>query len=119
MVTVVIVPLVALMKDMLQNIETRHKDQIGCSEWKPSSKDFILAECLGGKCQVIFVQVENAVCIDFMTLLSHLQESAQLARIVVDEAHCLKLWSLFRPALKKVLALRAQVEVPFVFLTAT
>ena len=57
-----------------------------------------------------------------MQLLQQLAARRQLARLVVDEAHCVSTWGHdFRPEYKELGKLRAQLgkQVPFMALTAT
>ena len=78
--------------------------------------------CPGGTLKLLYVTPERlAKSMTLRELLTQLAERGMLARIVVDEAHCISEWGHdFRPDYRKLGELRASFpSVPFMALTAT
>jgi superfamily II DNA/RNA helicase len=109
-VTVVIVPLVALCKDL----EDRAKSyNLSFIRWR---KDTTVAHLDG--LHLIFVTVELAVGSEFGRAMDYLSERKRLHRLVIDEVHLVWMWKSFRPAMERLAGLRRWFS-SFVLLTAT
>jgi ATP-dependent DNA helicase RecQ len=121
-VTLVISPLVALMRDQVQNLKARSAfDHIGCaylnSLQSPDEQREILDLLRYGSIKLLYVAPERFRSSAFTEVLSQLK----IARFVVDEAHCISEWGHdFRP---DYLVLRNAVELlkhpPLMAVTAT
>lgn len=116
-IALVVTPLIALMKDQVQNLNDRGVRA--------------LAVYMGMTKREIDVTLNNAAYGDFKFLyLSPERLSTQIFRnyvqmmdvsyIVVDEAHCISQWGYdFRPDYLKISELRKIVDAPVIALTAT
>jgi ATP-dependent DNA helicase Q5 len=123
-VTVVISPLIALIKDQMEHL----------------AKNSIVAESINSKLgakdrqrvlddlrarrpatSLLYVTPEQCRTGTFANLLDHLVKHDKLAYFVVDEAHCVSQWGHdFRPDYRKLGALRSKTgSVPWAALTAT
>ncbi len=116
-IAIVVTPLIALMKDQVQNLNDR-----GIKA---------LAVYMGMTRKEIELSLNNAVYGDFKFLyLSPERLSTSMFRdylremevsyIVVDEAHCISQWGYdFRPDYLKIAGIRKICEAPVIALTAT
>jgi len=117
-VTLVISPLIALMKDQVDDLQAR-----GISaEALNSSCSYvatrrILSELEENVVQILYVSPEKAVSDDFLALIA----SLPITLIAVDEAHCISMWGhQFRPEYRSLQVLKERFpQVPMVALTAT
>lgn len=117
-VTLVISPLIALMKDQVDDLQAR-----GISaEALNSSCSYvatrrILSELEENVVQILYVSPEKAVSDDFLALIA----SLPITLIAVDEAHCISMWGhQFRPEYRSLQILKERFpQVPMVALTAT
>ncbi|NNC82249.1 MAG: RecQ family ATP-dependent DNA helicase [Flavobacteriales bacterium] len=117
-VTIVISPLIALMKDQLEGL--RSKGIIAetiSSQVHPSDIDRILDNCIYGGVKFLFIAPERIGNELFMTRLNRMP----VALIAVDEAHCISQWGHeFRPAYRRIAEIREVCHgVPVIALTAT
>ncbi len=117
-ITLVITPLVALMKDQVENLKKRNIT----AEYLHSGLNFtmldrILEDCIEGKIKFLYLAPERIQS----ELFTRRIEKIQVAQIVVDEAHCISTWGHdFRPSYLKISSLRPIFpQVPFLALTAT
>jgi len=117
-VTVVVSPLIALMKDQVDSLQARGI----CAAALNSSGTYAarrrtLAELEEGFVQVLYVSPERAVSEDFLEFIATLH----LNLIAVDEAHCISMWGhQFRPEYRALAVLKERFHsVPVVALTAT
>lgn len=117
-VTLVISPLIALMKDQVDDLQARG---IGAEALNSSGSYAttrrILSELEEGHVQILYVSPEKAVSEDFLDLLSTLP----ITLIAIDEAHCISMWGhQFRPEYRSLAVLKERFPgVPMVALTAT
>lgn len=116
-VTLVISPLISLMKDQVESLLA---NGIKAAFFNSSQSDFekriIIDDCIEGRVKLLYVSPETLVHA-YDNWLKHIKVSF----IAVDEAHCASMWGHdFRPEYGQIKALRAKYRsVPFMALTAT
>lgn len=117
-ITVVVTPLISLMKDQVDNLR-----QIGIkavclhSGLTPSETRLGLDRCRLGKAKLLYVSPEKLQSENFIARL----RSLHVSMIVVDEAHCISQWGYdFRPSYLKINQLRNYFKnAPVLALTAS
>ena len=120
-VTLVVSPLVALMRDQVENLLDRGIRQVGAlvGQMTADERDEVLRRTASGTVKLLYVAPER---LRDPVFLEHLR-SFDLARVVVDEAHCVSLWGpSFRPdflAVRDALDGAGHPAVPVAALTAT
>ena len=113
----VVTPLVALMKDQVQNLAARGIRALSIHAGMDRRQvDTALNNAAYGDFKFLYVSPERLGTALFQSYLSILP----LSYIVVDEAHCISQWGYdFRPDYLEIGALRKLVDVPVIALTAT
>lgn len=117
-VCIVISPLIALMKDQVENLKKRgipaEAVYTGLSQ---QETELIFNAAVHGRIKFLYVSPER--CQNQM-FLAHLQRM-QVCLLAVDEAHCVSQWGYdFRPPYLQIADLRAYLPgVPLLALTAT
>ena len=118
-ITLVITPLISLMKDQVDNLAVRGIRAVYFhSGLTPREKDLALTHCRLGKAKIAYVSPERLQSERFIAELRTLS----LSLIVVDEAHCISQWGYdFRPSYLRIASLRRLVgdNVPVLALTAS
>ncbi len=117
-VCIVITPLIALMKDQVENLKKRGIRAAAIfSGMKRQDIVETLEDCVFGGCKFLYVSPERLSTEIFQTKLRHIKVSM----ITVDEAHCISQWGYdFRPAYLEIAAIRELLPgVPVLALTAT
>ena len=122
----VITPLIALMKDQVENL--RQRDIRAAAIYTGMSYEqqkMALDNCMWGPYHFLYVSPERLESEEFRERLSHLP----ICLIAVDEAHCISQWGYdFRPSYLKIAEIREVIrretkgerrEVPILALTAT
>lgn len=113
----VITPLIALMKDQVQNL--RKKGIKVAAIYTGQSRNEIiktLENCIFGGVKLLYISPERLSSPIFQTKLRHIKVSF----ITVDEAHCISQWGYdFRPAYLKISEIRKLKPAPVLALTAT
>lgn len=113
----VITPLIALMKDQVQNL--RKKGIKAAAIYTGQSRNEIiktLENCIFGGVKLLYISPERLSSPIFQTKLRHIKVSF----ITVDEAHCISQWGYdFRPAYLKIAEIRKLKPAPVLALTAT
>lgn len=104
--SIVVVPLVALMKDIRRRFE---RSGISVGEWVERDRHPT----------VLLVSVEVTAGLGFLSYVNSLAARGDLARIVVEEAHVRITWERFRPKLKALGLVRPGAGIPLVLLTGT
>ena len=117
-VCIVITPLIALMKDQVQQL--RRRAIIADAIYSGRSHDDIiriLENCILGNTKLLYVSPERISTPIFQDKVRHMNVSF----ITVDEAHCISQWGYdFRPAYLNISELRRlKPEAPVLALTAT
>lgn len=114
----VITPLIALMKDQVENLKKLQIKAIaihsGCTR---EEIDIALNNCLYGGYKFLYVSPERLLTEIFRIRFQEMPVNL----ITVDEAHCISQWGYdFRPSYLKIAELRQfHPEVPMLALTAT
>ncbi|EPY54053.1 RecQ type DNA helicase Rqh1 [Schizosaccharomyces cryophilus OY26] len=124
-VTLVVSPLLSLMQDQLEHLKRINIPSLPLSGEQPAEErrkviSFLMAEKVMVK--LLYVTPEGLASNGAVTrVLKNLYDRKLLARIVIDEAHCVSHWGHdFRPDYKQLGALRdAYRGVPLMALTAT
>lgn len=117
-VTIVISPLIALMKDQVDALKTNGiKAECINSTLTPFEIYEIQTKAQQGQVKILYVAPERLVTRSFLDFLRQLDVSL----IAIDEAHCISEWGHdFRPDYRNLKILRQDFsEVPMIALTAT
>jgi ATP-dependent DNA helicase RecQ len=121
-VTVVVSPLVALMRDQIEGLKTRTAfHHLGCayinSLQAPDEQRLLLDQLREGQLRLVYIAPERFRSPAFIEAL----RSAQIARFVVDEAHCISEWGHdFRPDYLSLKSITEQLgNPPLMAVTAT
>ena len=116
-IAIVVTPLIALMKDQVQNLNDRGIRAL-CVNAGMSRRevDNALNNALYGDYKFLYVSPERLSTPLFKAYVSEMNVSY----IVVDEAHCISQWGYdFRPDYLQIGKLRELVDAPVIALTAT
>ena len=116
-ITLVVTPLIALMKDQVQNLGERGIRAISVhSGMSPREVDLALNNAAYGDYKFLYLSPERLKTRVFQAYLSVLK----ISLIVVDEAHCISQWGYdFRPSYLDIGEIRKRVDAPVMALTAT
>jgi len=117
-ITLVVSPLIALMKDQVDDLARRNipatfiNSSLGLDEQRER-----MARCLAGGVRILYVAPERFRSGAFLDLVRRLK----VARMAVDEAHCISEWGHdFRPDYRRLRDFRQEMGRPLVTaLTAT
>ncbi len=116
-VTLVITPLIALMKDQVANLKKRgiearalhsglYRDEI----------ENILERAINGRIRLLYLSPERVQSALFTSYL----EDLSISLIAVDEAHCISQWGYdFRPSYLEIASLREYTQAPIMALTGS
>lgn len=116
--TLVISPLIALMKDQVDQLQTSGITATFLnSSLEPNQARKRIAELHGGNYRLLYVAPERAMLESFLNDVKNWNVNL----IAVDEAHCISEWGHdFRPEYRQLVELRKLMpHVPFMALTAT
>jgi ATP-dependent DNA helicase RecQ len=116
--TIVVSPLLALMKDQLAFLETKGIAAASIdSTLTPVQNQQVMADTRSGKIKILMVSVERFKNERFRQFI----DSVNVSMLVVDEAHCISEWGHnFRPDYLKLPNYRQELKIPLVLLlTAT
>ncbi len=115
--TIVVTPLIALMKDQVQNLENRGVRALAIHAGMSRHEvDLALNNAAYGEYKFLYLSPERVGTRLFQSYLDVLNVSY----IVVDEAHCISQWGYdFRPDYLKIGFLRERLDAPVIALTAT
>ena len=126
-VTVVISPLLSLMQDQVDHLQKLRVQALLINSEVSLEHRKLVMGCLRDPqpqkfCQLLYITPEMINKSQaMMNVLRDLHRRARLARIVIDEAHCVSQWGHdFRPDYKQLGEVRRQFRgVPVIALTAT
>lgn len=116
-IAIVVTPLIALMKDQVQNLNDRGIKALCVNAGMGRREvDLALNNAAYGDFKFLYVSPER---LGTSLFRSYLQEM-NVSYIVVDEAHCISQWGYdFRPDYLQIGQLRELVDAPVIALTAT
>lgn len=120
--TVVISPLIALMKDQVDRMAASGVPAAALtSAQQPDERARVERDVVAGRYHLLYVAPERLVSQDFLELLAEVARRQGLSLLAVDEAHCVSEWGHdFRPEYRQIGATRARFpETPLLALTAT
>jgi ATP-dependent DNA helicase RecQ len=115
---IVVSPLIALMKDQVENLEKRGiKAGMVSSSMKSEEVDLLLNRCIDGELQFLYVSPERLKTERFLNAINKMN----LGLMAVDEAHCISQWGYdFRPSYLQIAEIRQFLpNIPVIALTAT
>jgi ATP-dependent DNA helicase RecQ len=115
--TIVVSPLISLMKDQVDALVARGvpaallNSTLGVTE-----SEAVLTRLRSGQLRLLYVAPERFNATSFQGLLP----SLDISLLAIDEAHCISQWGHdFRPAYRRLGAVRAALRCPCIALTAT
>ena len=117
-ICIVISPLIALMKDQVENLQKKNIPAIAViSGMSRNEIDIALDNCVYGKVKFLYVSPERLSSELFTERLQNMKVNL----LAIDEAHCISQWGYdFRPAYLKIVDIRQLLpNVPVLALTAT
>ena len=117
-VCIVISPLIALMKDQVENLQKKGiKAEAIVSGMRANEIDKILDNCVYGNIRFLYVSPER---LENEMMQARIQKM-KINFIAVDEAHCISQWGYdFRPPYLKIAEIRKLIpKAPIMALTAT
>ena len=115
--TVIVSPLIALMKDQVDALRSRGIPALALhSLMSPGERGAAEAALARGEVRLLYVAPERIASSGFRDALRR----ARPERLVVDEAHCISQWGHdFRPDYRRIGPLRAELGIPAAAFTAT
>ncbi|XXQ38701.1 ATP-dependent DNA helicase [Plasmodiophora brassicae] len=115
--TVVISPLIALMKDQSMALDQRGISSCFLNSTQRDQRVWEAAR--RGEYQIIFLSPEKVV--QWLDSLAFIEEQLKITCFAIDESHCISTWGpQFRPAYRDLAVLRQRFpRVPIMALTAT
>ena len=116
-IAIVVTPLIALMKDQVQNLNERGIKALCVNAGMgPREVELTLNNAAFGDFKFLYVSPER---LGTRLFRNYVQEM-NVSYIVVDEAHCISQWGYdFRPDYLNIGSLRELVDAPVIALTAT
>ncbi|WP_205504316.1 RecQ family ATP-dependent DNA helicase [Rufibacter psychrotolerans] len=117
-VCLVVSPLVALMKDQVENLRKRGISAAALHAGQPErERDLILDNCVFGGVKFLYVSPERLKTELFLERVKRMKVNL----LAVDEAHCISQWGYdFRPPYLEIASLRELLpQVPVLALTAS
>lgn len=117
-VCIVITPLIALMKDQIDNLRRRGiKAAMIASGMTRRERNVAFENCINGAYKFLYVSPERLSTEMFQNRLREMNVSL----LVIDEAHCISQWGYdFRPSYLRIASLREQLpNIPILALTAS
>jgi len=117
-VCLVVTPLIALMKDQVDNLK-KLGIKAACVHSGMSYSEIVVAleNCIYGNYKFLYVSPERLTTELFLAKLPHLN----VCLLVIDESHCISQWGYdFRPSYLRIVEIRDYLpDVPVLALTAT
>ena len=115
--TVVVSPLIALMKDQVDALRARGLPAAALHSGLPlAERQAAESDLAAGRLKLIYVAPERLGHPAFRAALARTAP----ARLIVDEAHCISQWGHdFRPDYRRLARFRADLDVPAAAFTAT
>lgn len=91
-VTVVISPLIALIKDQVNGLKRKGVDAVSVTSSEDSQSTISRLRKSGRKPQLLYMAPEQHQNDTMKNIVTQLYQNGQLARFVIDEAHCISTW---------------------------
>ncbi|MBK9721937.1 MAG: DNA helicase RecQ [Saprospiraceae bacterium] len=116
-ITLVISPLIALMKDQVESLKANGVTaEFINSSLSPNEEFEITERCFANQIKLLYISPEKA-----LSLSGSMLKRLPISLIAIDEAHCISQWGHdFRPEYAQLKNLRLQFpEIPVIALTAT
>jgi len=118
--TLVISPLIALMKDQAESLRAKGVSAEFCNSTQDEVEQMkIISAAVRGELRVLLISPERALSQSFLRVFHQMT----LAYLVIDEAHCVSQWGHdFRPEYRQIHLLREKHplgDFPILALTAT
>ncbi len=116
--TLIISPLIALMKDQIDALSARGISAAGLNAMQsPGEQRRIIEDVAAGRIKFLYVAPERMKTSSFQDLMRRVK----IGLLAIDEAHCISQWGHdFRPDYRRIGALRASLGNPAtIALTAT
>lgn len=116
--TIVVTPLIALMKDQVDGLRDKHINAAYIhSGLRQGEIRKVVDRCVFGKCKFLYISPERLSSPSFIDALRRMPVSL----IVVDEAHCISQWGYdFRPSYLNIVSIRHLFpQAPVLALTAS
>lgn len=116
-ITLVVTPLIALMKDQVQNLNDRGVRALAVHAGMSRHEvDLALNNAAYGDYKFLYLSPERLGTQLFQSYVDVLD----ISFVVVDEAHCISQWGYdFRPDYLRIVELRERIDAPVIALTAT
>ncbi len=116
-IALVVTPLIALMKDQVQNLSARGIRALAVYAGMTRNEvDRTLNNAAYGDYKFLYISPERLTT----RLFQHYLREMQISYIVVDEAHCISQWGYdFRPEYLEIGNIREVVDAPVIAVTAT
>ncbi len=116
--SLVITPLISLMKDQVENLQRRGIKAAAIHGGMSADRiNQTIRNCIFGKFKLLYISPERLNAPSFREQLEHLS----LSRLIIDECHCICQWGYdFRPSYLNIKELRKELpDIPILALTAT
>ncbi len=116
-ITVVVSPLISLMKDQVQALKGNGiKADFFNSSISPQEENEVIDRAMKGETQLLYLSPEKLISVRNSWL-----KELTIKLVAIDEAHCVSMWGHdFRPEYTQLKVFRNSLpEVPFMALTAT
>lgn len=101
-ITIIIDPLISLMKDQVQNLESLDIhciEKINSEVKNAQERSFKTQRMIEGYFQFIFISPERFQIPEFRDAMLSVKNENKFLQVVIDEAHCVSEWGFdFRPA---------------------
>ncbi len=116
-ITLVVTPLIALMKDQVQNLNDRGVRALAIHAGMSRNEvDLALNNAAYGNYKFLYLSPERLGTQLFQSYIDVLD----IGFVVIDEAHCISQWGYdFRPDYLKIGELRDRIDAPVIAVTAT